>query len=191
MGRAGNQERKTIKLRSNPMKIITISMAMALAMAVSARAADVTDKLTDVHICCQSCVKGAQKVIATVPNVKGDVSEDDEIITLTAPDTATVQKAVDALLEAGFYGKCSDSNIKISSDTGAKGQKVKTMTITGLHLCCKKCVTAVNKTVSAIPGVTGNTAAVNAKSFDVTGDFNDKDVMDALQKAGLTGKVTD
>jgi hypothetical protein len=37
--------------------------------------------------------------------------------------------------------------------------------------------------------VTGNTAAKGAKSFTVTGDFNDKQVFDALQKAGLTGKV--
>ena len=65
------------------------------------------------------------------------------------------------------------------------------MTITDLHLCCGKCVSAVHKTVSAVPGVTGDTATKGAKSFDVTGDFNDKDVMDALQKAGLTGKVTD
>jgi hypothetical protein len=37
--------------------------------------------------------------------------------------------------------------------------------------------------------VTGNTATKGAKSFEVTGDFKDSDVFDALQKAGLTGKV--
>jgi hypothetical protein len=36
--------------------------------------------------------------------------------------------------------------------------------------------------------VTTNTAAKDAKSFTGTGDFNDKEVFAALQKAGLTGK---
>jgi hypothetical protein len=46
----------------------------------------------------------------------------------------------------------------------------------------------VNETLATVPGVTGNTAAKGAKSFEVTGNFNDKDVFDALQKAGLTGQ---
>lgn len=171
------------------MKKIFISMALAAVVAVSARAADVTVKITDVHICCQNCVKGAQKAVGTVSGAKSDVSEDDSTVTITAPDHATAQKATDALVAAGFFGKCADSTIKISEETGAKDAKVKTMTISDLHLCCAKCVTAVHKTVGAVPGVTGDTAAKNAKTFDVTGDFNEKDVMDALQKAGLTGKV--
>ncbi len=61
--------------------------------------------------------------------------------------------------------------------------------VNGVHLCCAKCVKAVDETLKAVPGVTGDTAAKGAKSFDVTGDFNDQDVMAALQKAGFTGKV--
>jgi copper chaperone CopZ len=171
------------------MKTTLITIAMALAMAASTRA-DVTVKISDVHICCKKCVKGATDVVTSVDGAKADVSEDDGTVTITAPDTATVQKATDALVAAGFYGTSSDPSIKISSDTGAKDAKVTTMTITGLHLCCGKCVSAVHKTVGAVPGVTGDTAAKDAKSFDVTGNFNEKDVMDALQKEGLTGKVS-
>jgi periplasmic mercuric ion binding protein len=173
------------------MKTTLVTIAMALALAVSTRAADTTVKLSDVHICCKSCVKGATAAVEKVDGAKADVSEDDSTVTITAPDKATAQKAVDSLVAAGFYGTSSDPSIKVSADTGAKGTKVKTMTITDLHLCCGKCVTAVNKTVTGVPGVTGDTATKGAKSFDVTGDFNDKEVMDALQKAGLTGKVTD
>ena len=46
---------------------------------------------------------------------------------------------------------------------------------------------AVSEALGTVPGVTGNTAAKGAKTFQVTGDFNDKVVFDALQKAGLTG----
>jgi len=51
-----------------------------------------------------------------------------------------------------------------------------------------KCVKAVKEALDTVPGVTGNTAAKDAKTFEVTGDFNDTDVFAALQKAGLTGK---
>jgi copper chaperone CopZ len=118
----------------------------------------------------------------------GKADEDAGAVTLTGPDTATVQKGADALVAAGFFGKSSDPSIKINADTGAKDQMVQSMKIENLHLCCGKCVKAVNDVLATVPGVTGNTAAKGAKSFEVTGNFNDKAVFDALQKAGLTGQ---
>jgi copper chaperone CopZ len=170
------------------MKKIISSLAVALAVTLSA-AADTTVKLTDVHLCCQSCVKGVTKAVSTVDGVKAESSMDDHTVTLTAADTATIQKAVDALTAAGYYGKSSDSAVKVNGDTGAKGEKVTSLKVEDVHLCCGKCVKSVNTALSSVPGVTGNTAEKGAKSFTVTGDFNDKDVMDALQKAGLTGHV--
>jgi copper chaperone CopZ len=90
---------------------------------------------------------------------------------------------------AGYFGKSSDKEIKMNSDTGAKGEKVQTLKLEGVHLCCGKCVSAVDKAVKTVPGVKEQTAKKNAESFEVTGDFKDKDVLDALQKAGFTGKV--
>ena len=43
--------------------------------------------------------------------------------------------------------------------------------------------------MKSVSGVKAHTATKNAESFEVTGNFNDKDVLTALQKAGLTGKV--
>jgi copper chaperone CopZ len=171
------------------MKLTLFSIAAALSLAVSASAADVTVKLTDVHICCNSCVTGAQKIIGTVSGAKGEVDKDSHSITITSADKATNQKTVDALVAAGFFGKSSDASIKLNADTGAKGEKVKTLTVSGVHLCCNTCVTSVDKTVKSVAGVESHTAARNAKTFEIKGDFNDKEVFDALQKAGLTGKV--
>lgn len=170
------------------MKKIISSLAMGLALTFSVRAADATDTLSDVHICCGSCVKVINKVAATVPNLTATADEDAGTIVLTAPDTDTIQKGADALVAAGFFGKSSDPAIKINADTGAKNQMVQSITIKNLHLCCGKCVKAVNEILSGVPGVTGNTAAKGAKTFEVTGNFNDKDVFDAFQKAGLTGQ---
>jgi copper chaperone CopZ len=75
------------------------------------------------------------------------------------------------------------------SATGAKGEKVQSLKVDGVHLCCGKCVKSVNTALESVTGVKANTATKGAKSFEITGDFNDKEVFAALQKAGLTGQV--
>ena len=169
------------------MKNLFASAILGLALAFSAQAADVSVKLTDVHLCCQSCVKGVQKAVGQVPGVTAEADMDEGTVNLIGPDTATVQKAVDALTSAGYFGKSSDASIKVNADTGAKDQKVQSLQVEGVHLCCGKCVKSVNEALATVPGVAGNTATKGAKSFTVTGDFKDTDVFNALQKAGLTG----
>jgi copper chaperone CopZ len=116
--------------------------------------------------------------------------QEEETVTLTGQDAATVQKAADALVKAGFFGKSSNADIKISADTGAKGEKVQTLDVSDVHLCCGKCVKTVNDALNAVPGVKGTSGvAKNAKTFQVTGNFKDSDVFAALHKVGLTGKA--
>ena len=170
------------------MKSIIASVVVTLALAISAQA-DTTVKLTDVHLCCQSCVKGVQKATSSISGLTATSDMDNGTVTLAAADSATVQKGVDALTSAGYYGKSSDASIKVNGDTGAKDEKVKSLKVEDVHLCCGKCVKSVNTALATVPGVTGNTAAKGAKSFEITGDFNEKAAMDALQKEGLTGHV--
>jgi copper chaperone CopZ len=170
------------------MKSIYTSIVLALGLTFSADAADVSVTITDIHLCCQSCVKGVAKATADVSGLTAKADQDADTVILTGPDMATVQKGADALVAAGYFGKSSDAAVKINADTGAKNQKVQSIKIEGLHLCCGKCVKTVNEALGTVPGVTGNTAAKGVKTFEVTGDFNDKAVFDALQKAGLTGQ---
>jgi copper chaperone CopZ len=171
------------------MKSLFASTVLALALAGSAYA-DSSVKLTDVHLCCQSCVKGVQKAVAKVPGVSAESDMDAKTVSLTAPDAATLQKGVDSLVAAGYYGKSSDAAIKVNGETGAKDVKVSTLKIEDTHLCCGSCVKAVNRALADIPGVTGNDAAKGNTSFTVTGtDFSEKAVFDALQKIGMTGHV--
>jgi len=170
------------------MKSLFAGLVVA-SLATFSVQAETTTKLSDVHLCCQSCVKGAEKAVADVKDVTTTVDKDAGTVTLTGPDKASVQKAADALVAAGYFGKSSNKDIKLSSDTGATGKKVASVKLEGVHLCCPKCVTAVDKAVKSVPGVKEQNAKKNAESFDVTGDFNDKEVVEALQKAGLTGKV--
>ncbi len=170
------------------MKTSLASIFATLAIAAAAQA-ESSVKLSDVHLCCKSCVTGVEKAVAKVSGASAAANADDETVTITAPDAATAQKAVDSLVAAGYFGKSSDTAIKVNATTGAKDGKVTSLAVNDVHLCCKKCVTAVNSAISAVPGVTGNTAEKGAKTFQVQGDFNAKDVFTALQKKGLTGKA--
>jgi copper chaperone CopZ len=175
--------------QKNSMKKYFVTVIAALALGFSVHAADVTVKITDVHLCCDKCVAGVNAAVGKVSGATVAVDKDAETVSLTGADTATVQKAADALTDAGYFGKSSDDSIKISAETGAKGEKVQMLKVTGVHLCCGSCVKAVNEALASVDGVKANTAAKGVKSFEVTGDFNDKDVFVALQKAGLTGKA--
>jgi mercuric ion binding protein len=170
------------------MNLRLIPLALSLALAPAALA-EFTVTLSNVHLCCSSCVKGVDKATATVGGAAAKSDRDADTVTITAPDKATAQKAVDALVAAGYFGTSSDPAIKVDPTTGAKDATVESLTITGLHLCCNKCVEAVNDVLEKVPGVKANTAVKSAASFDVTGSFNEKDVFNALQQAGLTGKA--
>jgi len=173
------------------MKLIKTVAALILSSfaLIWSALADSQTKITDVHLCCKSCVTGVQNAVETVPAVKAEVDQDGRTVTLTGPDDATVQKAADALVAAGYFGKSADSKIKLNANSGAKGKKVQSLKIEGVHLCCGKCVKAVDHAVKSVAGVKEQTAVKGAKSFEVTGDFNDQEVIEALQKEGLSGKV--
>ncbi len=166
--------------------VLTLVVTAALAAFAQAES---TVKLTGVHLCCKSCVKGADKAVTSISGATSVSDGDEGTVTVTAPDDATAQKAVDALIAAGYFGKSENPAIKVNADTGAKDGKVASVAVNDVHLCCPKCVKAVNGAVSEVTGVTSNTAEKNAKTFEVKGDFSPKEVATSLQKAGLTGKV--
>jgi len=214
-----------------------IFAALFLALTLTAPAADVSVTISNVHLCCGSCVRGVTKAAASVPQLTAKTDMKADTVTLTGPDAATVQKGADALVAAGYFGESSDPSIKMTADSGAKNQTVQTIKIEGVHLCCGKCDNAVKQALKTVPGVadvkiandsnadancpitpaggaaaaancaitpsssatpaaTGTTPAASVakkparapQTVEVTGNFNDKDVFDALQKAGFSGR---
>ena len=170
------------------MKRLRIAFSIATFTAAIVAHADEV-KLTNVHLCCGSCVKGVEKVVAKVKGVTATADQTTSTVTISSSSKAALQQTVDALVTAGYYGKSSDSSIKVAANTGAQDGKVQSLKVEGVHLCCGKCVTAVQGALGKVPGVKANTAEKNVKSFEVTGDFSAKAVFDALNEAGLTGKV--
>ena len=163
-------------------------LAAGLAMAAPAFAETVVT-LSKVHLCCTSCVKGVEKAVSTVNGLTAVIDKDGGTVALHAADKATVQKGVDAIVGVGYFGVSNDPTVQPDAATGAPSGKVEVLVVKGLHLCCGKCVKAVNDAVGKVSGVKGTTAEKGVKSFQVTGQFQAKEVFAALQKAGLTGKA--
>jgi copper chaperone CopZ len=171
------------------MKRILTVASLILAFSWSAQATDINVKLSNVHLCCNSCIKGVDKAISRIAGASAVSDKDDGTVMLSAPDQPTAQKAVNAIVAAGYFGTSSDPAIKVTAKSGAKKGKVQSLKMTGVHLCCNKCVTSVNDALTKVPGVQANTAAKGATSFEVTGDFEPQDAFTALNKAGLSAKA--
>lgn len=169
------------------MKRLLIAFTIASLTATIAVHADEV-KLSNVHLCCGACVKGVEKVAAKVSGASVTIDKDAGTVVISSSNKATLQETVDALVTAGYFGKSSDTRIKLAS-AGGSDAKVKSLKVEGVHLCCGKCVTAVQSALGKVAGVKANTVEKNAKTFEVTGDFSSKAVFDALNEAGLTGKV--
>ena len=171
------------------MKKLLVLATIVTALSLTARAADTTVKINKVHLCCNGCVKGVEKAVTSVSGATAQSDKDAGTVTITAPNHDAAQKAADALVAAGYFGKSDDATIKLKGKSGAKKGKVQSLKVNGVHLCCGKCVTAVTDALGKVDGVKGNTAVKGAESFEITGDFNPKDVFAQLHKAGLSGKV--
>jgi len=144
--------------------------------------------LSDMHLCCGACEK---RVVSTVGEIEGAtvvVDRDASSATLGAPDSKIAQAAVDALADAGFFGK-SDSNEVEFKIGDLSDRKVKTVTITNVHLCCGGCVKAADKAITAVDGVEAHTAKNKAESFEVTGRFSPAEVIESLREAGMNGVI--
>ncbi len=155
-------------------------------VATSMAAASSTVTLEKTHLCCGSCVKDAQAAVAAVPGATAKADMKAKTITITADDDATAQKAVDALVDAGFYGKATGATIK--DDSGAPEGKVKSLTITSIHNCCGKCTKAINKVIKSVPGAAGEIQP-KEETVTVTGDFDAGKLVKAFNDAGFSIKV--
>lgn len=168
--------------------VFVILFAVAVAFAASARA-ETTVKLTNVHLCCKSCCTGVEKAAAAVEGAKVACDKETGTVCITAAGAEVAQKAVDAIVAGGFFGQSSDPAIKVSSVSGAPEGKVKSATVSGVHLCCAKCAKAANGAAMTVAGVQNSNAEKGSESFTVAGDFSAKELAAALEKAGLSGKI--
>ena len=167
------------------MKLHLIPLIVLSLSAISLAEEKVT--LTDVHNCCKKCTEGLKKAVADAPGVTADIKK--STVVLTGASNADLQKAVDAIAAAGYTGVSDNAEVKVPM-ASAPDEQVHSLTITGTHLCCGKCVKAVDEAAKSVPGVQSDTAVKGAETFKVDGDFNAKALMTALAKVGFTGTAS-
>ena len=147
--------------------------------------AETTVTMVGVHNCCKSCTNGIVKSAADIKDTT--VTAEGETVIIVAKSKANAQKAVEAIMEAGYYGK---SSLEIPGIASRKTEKKLTdVTVTGAHLCCGKCVKAMTEAVKAVPGVTEYVIENKASTFTVKGQFTESDLLASMNKAGFHGTV--
>lgn len=159
--------------------LLPLFAGAAFAAFASTASAESTLTITGVHNCCKGCAKGIEDAVT-----KADATAviDGTTVTITAKSEAAAKKAAERLVAAGYFGEgapapeVADSNVKSAKVSGA-------------HLCCGKCVKAVDEAVKSVSGVTSHNAEKGAKTFTVEGDFSTGALASALQKAGFSGEI--
>lgn len=169
-------------------KVSCMISLLSPLLAASWALAETTVTMEKTHLCCNNCVSGAQKAVKDVEGAKLACDRKAQKITITAPDDATAQKAVDALLAAGYFGKTTGATTK--DDSGAPSGNVKSATISGFHNCCKKCTTTLNDTIKKVPGASGEVAQKET-TVTVTGDYGAAKLVQAFNDAGFHVKVSE
>lgn len=172
---------------------LTLTVAALVASLSFAPAAETTVTLSGVHNCCNGCAKGITEAASSVKDVT--VKPGGRNVMLTGKSKSALKKAVDAILAAGYFGKVSGEDAEkspggsASTALAAKPKMTKSATVTGLHLCCGKCATAVNEAAKSVAGVTESDAASKADKVTIKGDFDANALEVALQGAGFNGKI--
>jgi hypothetical protein len=110
-------------------------------------------------------------------------------VTFSAPDYTAARKALDALADAGFYGSSNNSDLSMRAPSKAPQGKVKCVEVSRIHTCCRPCSEAIHEAIATVDGVTGDTVAPKATTFEVTGDFFAAALINALNAAGFSARV--
>ena len=142
--------------------------------------------LSGVHLCCGGCKKGVESAIEGISDLEVDMSGDS--ISLKGKSGRDVQKAIDAIAAAGYYGESDNESVAIAA-AKASDDESDSVTVSGVHLCCGKCVGAIDDVVKAL-GAEKHDAEKNASSFTITGKgLKPSAVLAALRKEGMNGTV--
>jgi mercuric ion binding protein len=174
-------------MRSKAARILAGSCS--LLVLVAAAVAETKVEVKGVHLCCNACVKGVNTALKGIDGVKPASDRDSGTVTLTAADEASAQKALDALADAGYHGEIDSKGLAFKPATNVPAGKVKSLSLSGTHNCCKSCTNAIKTAVKSVPGVTGDTVQPKKDSFEVTGDFDAAALVKALNASGFNFQI--
>ncbi|MGH7171780.1 MAG: heavy-metal-associated domain-containing protein [Gemmataceae bacterium] len=147
-------------------------------------------KLKGVHLCCGGCTDAVVTAVESVPGAAAECDMENGTVTLTAPDDAAAQKALDAIADAGLHGETGDKHLAMKVERNVPPGKIQRLKVTGIHNCCQPCYQAIEDAIDSVEGVTDDTAASGKTTFEVSGDFHAAALLEALNAAGFHAKVS-
>jgi periplasmic mercuric ion binding protein len=141
--------------------------------------------LSDVHMCCLTCQQTIEHAVLGVKGASVSVNRDANRVAISASDDSVVQAALDAVANAGFYGKSDNDKVRIKA--AVVDRKSSSAEFAGFHNCCGGCSASLEDAVKSIAGV--QTVTVNNRSCLVKGEFNVNSVLKAINNAGFSASV--
>ncbi|MDB5385160.1 MAG: putative metal-binding protein [Planctomycetaceae bacterium] len=178
--------------------MIVVQRALVGLVVVVASVFGFADKPTGVtikgvHLCCGSCSSGAQAALQDVKGIaKIGIDRNTKLISFDADSKDAANAALKALAEDGFYGTATFGKEELKwPDSGAKkGEKVPTIVIEGVHLCCGSCVTGVKEALEKVAGASEIDVDRNAEKVTLKGkEMDEVAVIAALNKGGFFGTI--
>jgi mercuric ion binding protein len=161
-----------------------VALLLVTPLLLGADSAPLTVTISDMHLCCKGCTSAVEKAAAKVPGVKCKASQDDTNAVVVADDTKSMQKALDEIAAAGFFGTLDSKEVEFKPFKFSEG-KVKRLEVAHIHNCCQHCTDSIKGAIEGVEGVTGNTVKNKQVSFVVEGNFAPDEVVGALQAAGF------
>jgi len=169
-------------------RFIALVAAVGLSVIGASAVAETKVTVSGTHLCCGQCLKAVDATLKDMPGVKFKSDQGAKTIEVVADDDAAAQKAIDALADAGFYGKLDNQAIKFKPVTSADAA-VEKLEVSGVHNCCGQCTNSIKKAVTAVGGVTGTNIKAKDTAFTVEGNFKPGEIVKALLDAGFYVQV--
>lgn len=149
--------------------------------------------VSNVHLCCGSCLAAVDEALADVKGVS-DVAADQNTKTIRfkVADDKAAEAGIKALAEHGFFGQAKLGTKKLSfPDNGAKkGEKANQIELEGVHLCCGACVTGAKKALENVGGLSSIEIDRAAGRIVLKGGgIETVKALDALNAGGFYAKV--
>jgi copper chaperone CopZ len=132
-----------------------------------------------------------QTALKDVKGVSGVAAAQDGTITFTAADDAAVTAGIAALAKGGFHGNAKHGSAAVAfPEVKTPSEKVKSLSIAGVHLCCGGCYNEANAALKGVKGVAAVENDKKTKTLKVTGEnISPAEVVKALFDVGFHGTI--
>jgi len=167
---------------------IALSAILALLLIAGTAIAETKVTVSETHLCCRQCLTAVDGVLKGVSGVTYKSDQGAKTIAIVADSDASAQKAIDALADAGFYGKLDNQAVKFKPITSGDAA-IEKLEVSGVHNCCGQCTMSIKKAVTGVSGVSSTDVKARESSFAVEGKFKPGDVIKALLDDGFYVQV--